>query len=183
MKKIRFVRPQDRLIGALLNREEESQLREKWAQEDDEKINRLGVSFDLNPDHPTFFKELALKLARELYPASKKRGRINKWTELNRAALVVEIERLKEQSLAKSPLKTQCYNLSKIKPWSEFLESQHCDSTTPDPGSILLRMYQDSKTLPITEAVRAVYRFHQERGSLSDWERFVRDVVENPHPG
>lgn len=182
MKKVRFVRPQDRSIGLLLSHEEESQLRKNWAEEDDEKINLLGASLGHNPDDPNFFKDLALTLARQLYPESKKRGRTNKWTELNRGVLVVEVERLKEQSPTKSPLKTVCYTLSKLEPWSAFLESQHCDSTTPDPGAILSRMYQESKTLPMTEVVRTVYRIHRERGSLSDWAKFVRDVIENPHP-
>jgi hypothetical protein len=182
MKKIRFVRPQNRSIGLLSSKEEESQLRKKWAQEDDEKINLLGESFGLNPDDPEFFKDLALTLARHFYPESRKRGRANKWTELNRGVLVVEVERLKEQSPTKSPLKTLCYALSEMRPWSDFLERQRCDSTTPDPGAVLTRMYQDSKTLPMTKALRTVYRVHRERGSLSDWEKFVWDAIENPHP-
>ena len=85
------------------------------------------------------------------------------------------------ERLTSAPLKTICHELSQTEPWVSFIEEKEDELTNPDPGAVIERMYQVSKKLPMSQICKKAFLFHEEQGSLSEWNAFVKDIVNNPH--
>lgn len=130
---------------------------------------------------PSMFYELALALARELYPEAKKRGRKSKWTTLNQGALVVEIERIVEPNDTAHGVAWAANQLAKREPWKSFLEMKDSDDTNPNPAEALRKVYYNFKTDKWAKVMRDAFGWHQQTNTIDAWEMKVADFVKNPN--
>lgn len=154
---------------------------ERQAADDHAKLLLLCEHHGIKPS-PSMYYELALALARELYPEPKKRGRRSKWTDLNRGTLVVEVERIAKPDDPSYGVAWACQQLAKREPWLSFLETAESGCSSPDPAEALRRVYYDSKDARWTNLTRDVFALHQARGTVDEWADLVDDCVRNPHP-
>ncbi|WP_426396281.1 hypothetical protein ACN9M1_17180 [Ralstonia sp. R-29] len=177
---------QIRKPGLLLN---EDQLREfvgEQATEDHAKLLLLCEHFGIQSG-PNMFYQLALTLARQLYPQDKKAGKPQKWTGLNRGALVVEVDRLKHPGDATRGVAWACQQLSKREPWASFVEATDSLDSSPDPAEALRRTYyasikEGTEWDKWVETAKGCFALHEHNGTLAEWDALVADVVNNPFP-
>lgn len=148
------------------------------------KIELLCQHYGI-PDGPAKFYSLALTLARNLYPAKKKVGRKSKWTDLNKGALVVEVERLIDHNDTNDTNKGVSWattQLAEKEPWKSFLETKDSENSSPDPAEALRQVYANFKNDRWAELSRDVFAKHKFDDSFPEWDAIVTDVVRNPHP-
>lgn len=131
--------------------------------EDHEKLLLLCQHYNIKAG-PGRFYQLALALARDFYPAPKKRGRKTKWTVEMKDELVFEIERLVKPDDPSHGVEWACRKLALREPWEAFLVSKECSNFGPDPA----------------EALRQVYFGY--RNVREEWEKMYLDTVRKSHP-
>lgn len=153
----------------------------KYSEEDNDKLLLLCRHYGIQAS-PFMFYELALALAREIYPEPKKRGRKSKWTFLNKGVLVVEVERRMRQDKPGYGVAWACSKLAKIEPWASFLEKKEGVTLNPDPAEALRQIYFDFRGDDWAEISRKKFREYKREGAIAKWEEQVSDLVRNPHP-
>lgn len=90
--KTRFARvdARNQCIGILSDKNHINEQWQKWHREDSERMLALCEEMGI-PVYGGMWYELALKLARELYPEKKKAGRPLKWGDMELAILATEV--------------------------------------------------------------------------------------------
>jgi hypothetical protein len=152
----------------------------KYSEEDSAKLLLLCRHHGIQAS-PFMFYELALALAREIYPEPKKRGRKSKWTWLNMGALVVEVERLVTPNDPAHGVEWACQQLSKRELWASFLEKKE-GTLSPDPAEALRQIYFNFRGDKWANVSRDAFRMYEHEGAIAEWEKQVSDFVRNPHP-
>lgn len=181
-KKVVAFQPLDeRHIGLLMDEAAIHKQCADWANEDHAKLMMLCQHYGIQAS-PIMFYELALALAREIYPEPKKRGRKSKWTALNKGALVVEVERLVRPDDPAHGVEWACKQLSKRKPWASFLEAKEGGTLGPDPAEALRQIYFDFRGDKWAKVARDAFKMYEREGAIAEWEKQVSDFVRNPHP-
>lgn len=175
---------------------EESQIRELLVAElaksgDTEKIAReqfdrsffglvmLAQHYEI-PIRPNVFSDLALALARELFPEPKKTGRRQKWHNLNMGVLVVEIERLVDRDDPAHGINWASKQLAKREVWRAFLDRKDTPETIPDPGEALRKAYFKFKDHKWANIVREAFADYEAKGIVARWDEYVQIVVKKP---
>lgn len=153
----------------------------KYSEEDNDKLLLLCRHYGIQAS-PFMFYELALALAREIYPEPKKRGRKSKWTLRNKGVLVVEVERRVRQDKPEYGVAWACSQLAKIEPWASFLEKKEGVTLNPDPAEALRQIYFDFRGDYWAELSRKKFKEYEREGAIAKWEEQVSDLVRNPHP-
>ncbi len=153
----------------------------KYSEEDSGKLQLLCQHHGIQAS-PIMFYELALALAREIYPEPKKRGRKSKWTALNKGALVVEVERLVRPNDLAHGVEWACKQLSKREPWASFLEAKEGGTLSPDPAEALRQIYFDFRGDKWSTVSRDAFKMYEHEGAIEQWENGVIDFVRKPHP-
>jgi hypothetical protein len=180
-KKISFQREESRRIGVFMDETAIRKQVAEWVSEDHAKLLMLCQHYGIH-DSTVMFYQLALALARELYPEPKKRGRKSKWTMMNKGALVVEVERLVMPDDPAHGVEWACQQIAKCELWKSFIESKDTDHTSPDPAEALRQIYYDFRSDKWAEVSREAFRMYEHEGAIEEWENMVVDVVRNPHP-
>lgn len=180
-KKISFQREESRRIGVFMDETAIRKQVAEWVSEDHAKLLMLCQHYGIH-DSPGMIYQLALALAREIYPEPKKRGRKSKWTALNKGALVAEIERLVKPGDPAHGVEWACNQLAKREPWASFLEIKEGGTLGPDSAEALRRVYYDFRSDKWAEVSRDAFRWHEHENTLAEWEIMVLDSVRNPHP-
>jgi hypothetical protein len=176
-----FPAGESRRLGLLMDKAATQRTVAAWEKEDTEKLLLLCRNYGIQRG-PSMFYELALALARELYPEPKKPGRRSKWTVLNQGALVVEIERLVKPRDTAHGVSWAAGQLANQEPWKSFLETKESDTTSPDPKEALRRVYYAFKEDKWAKVMRKAFKWHDHQGTIADWEKEVADFLRNPHP-
>jgi hypothetical protein len=169
------------LAGALFDDDSLCDRLKKYSEEDRAKLLLLCRHYGIQAS-PIMFYELALALAREIYPEPKKRGRKSKWTALNKGALVVEVERLTRPDDPAHGVEWACKQLSKRELWASFLEAKEGDTLGPDPTEALRQIYFAFRGDKWASVSRDAFRMYENEGAITEWEKQVSDFVRNPHP-
>ena len=180
-KKIAFQDPATRTIGLLADEAYLKKEVEKWVGDDHSKLLMLCRQYEIK-NSPTMFYELALALARKLYPEPKKSGRKSKWTLLNKGALVVEVERLVIPGDPSHGVEWACKQLAKREPWLSFIDAKGEGTLGPDPTEVLRRIYFDFRSDKWAKISRDAFKMYQHEEAIEEWESQVCDFVRNPHP-
>lgn len=175
-----FPASETRRLGLLMDEAAGQEKVAEWVKEDQSKLLLLCQHYGIQTN-PFMFYELALALARKLYPEPKKRGRKSKWTALNQGALVVEIERLTIPNDPARGVNWACTKLAKREPWESFLETKEGD-TTPDPAEALRQVYYDFKDNKWAAVMRDAFKMREHEDTVSEWDEQVTDFVRNPRP-
>lgn len=169
------------LAAALKDDGSLSDITKKHVEEDYNKLLLLCKQYGIKQGESMFF-QLSLALAREIYPEPKKRGRKSKWTDLNKGALVVEVERLVVPNNNSRSVAWACNQLSKREPWKSFIEVKRDDTSSPDPAEALRQIYFDFRGDRWAEVSRKAFRQYEAEDFVQGWEKQVDDFVRNPHP-
>lgn len=180
-KKIAFQREESRRLGLLMDEATMQQCIAEWAREDHANLVMLSKKYKID-EGPQMFYQLALALARELYPEPKRGGRKSKWTMLNKGALVVEVERLVRPDDPSHGVEWACNQLAKREPWASFLEKKESGTLGPDPGEALRQIYFDFRADKFARVSRDAFRMYEHENAIEEWENCVFDFVINPHP-
>ena len=124
------------------------------------------------PPGPEMWMNLALSLARELYPEQKRPGPDEKWTVERRQVLIIEVENLRKASPpSETGVKWACKELSKRQRWAVLLGPD-----SREPAESLRRTYYDSiKDSLLVEEARRQYAALQAAG---EWDAYVAEVLE-----
>lgn len=178
---VSFPSPDSRKLGLLMSEKEQQQQLDAWFEEDLQKLAMLCEHYKI-PTGPEMYFVLSLTLARILFPAPRKRGAKTKWTNLNKAMLVVEIERLIESAEASLSIEAAAQQLAQQDPWISFLDKKESGSVLPDPGEPLRKVYFEFRDDKWAHVARDAYEWHQFNGTLSDWDLLVEDCLRHPHP-
>jgi hypothetical protein len=163
------------LAAALRNDGSLSERAKEYSEEDSAKLQLLCLHYGIQSS-PSMFYELALELAREIYPEAKKSGRKSKWTELIQAALVVEVERLKRPNDPAHGAEWACEQLAKRKPWKSFIEKKESSKSSPDPAEALRKKYYDFRNDKWADVFRGVFKMHELQGLIDEWEKRVESI-------
>lgn len=169
------------LAAALRNDGSLSERAKEYSEEDSAKLQLLCLHYGIQSS-PSMFYELALELAREIYPEAKKNRRKLKWTTLIQAALVVEVERLIRPNDRAYGLTWACKQLAKREPWASFIEEKESRTSSPDPAEALRQKYYDFRYDKWANVFRDVFKMHEREGLIDEWEKRVADWVRNLHP-
>lgn len=180
-KKITFQDPKSRRVGLLCDDEGISRQIKEWVDDDHGKLLMLCKHYGIKEDVGMFY-QLALTLAREIYPEPKKRGRKSKWTILIKGVLVVEVERLMRPDDPAYGVEWACTQLSKREPWASFIEKKESGTLAPDPTEALRQTYYDFRNDPWANISRDAFRMHEHERTITEWDKRVGDSVRNPHP-
>jgi hypothetical protein len=123
------------------------------------------------PPGPEMWMNLALSLARELYPEQKRPGPDEKWTVERRQVLIVEVENLRKAfAPSETGVKWACKELSKRQPWTVLLGPE-----SREPAESLRRTYYDSiKDSSLVEQARQQYAVLQ---GVGDWDVYVAEIL------
>ena len=95
------------------------------------------------PAGPNMWMELALELARKLYPEKALTGPYEKWTPDVKALLVSEIDRIKHKTDKRKGITWACKQLARDPAWKELLKKNSLD-----PTEALRSIYYGAKKLP-----------------------------------
>lgn len=180
-RNIAFQRVESRRAGILMDEAAIQQQVREWVSEDYAKLVMLCQKYGI-AEGPNMFYQLALALARELYPEPKKRGRKSKWTVLNKGVLVVEVERLMRPNDPAHGVEWACEQLGKREPWASFLEAKENGTFGPDPAESLRQIYFDFRGDKWANVCRDAFKMYEYEGAIEQWEDYVIDCVRNPHP-
>lgn len=146
-----------------------------------EKLELLAAHFGIQPG-PSAWYQLSLHLARFLVPGlneAKPKGRPTKWGMVERALLVVEIERRTSQGLTQEQAARA---IAKLEPWQSFVTSWSYGKATtgPDPAEALRQEYKKGKNHFFADVARDAFRLHEYEGTLDKWQDFVISAIESP---
>lgn len=182
--KIRFPEPLSNAPGLLWDGWTNSEVFRKFQiqelQEDIARVNALCAEREI-PEGSKMYLELALQLAREAYPETKKPGRTKVWNDLTLGALVVELDRYIASHKTKPTFGSACNTLANQQPWKSFLsERNELAGTDPDPGQVLRQAYNSFRDNPKANVMRDVYRLHLLEGTTDKWDQFVEKLLRNP---
>jgi hypothetical protein len=130
--------------------------------------NEMGIEVG-----PSMWFELALTLARQLYPSPRKKGRKSKWSPIRLGYLVVELERL---AIDGKSIEWAASVLSKREPWKSFIETKESDITDKDPGEALRKLYFKARNDKWAEVCRKAYKWHEINDDIASWEADVVDL-------
>ncbi len=144
---------------------------EGWRKEDHEKLLLLCDAMGV-VDGPDRFYELSLALARKHYAGFQQAEPTGKWTDLTRAYLVVEIERLMADGQS---AKAAAGVLTARPEWKSF-------SRTGKGGEGLRVQYQDFKNSRLAAVMRDAFRLYEYQDRLSEWHDNLVSALEKPHP-
>lgn len=137
----------------------------------------IKFNIDLGKGESIWY-DLALILARELYPEPKKKGRKTKWTQTKGAVLVVEMERLMgEKEPSKQYIQSVAYELSKQEPWKSFIEAKESGETSADPGEALRKVYFSFKNKWWTHICRDGFQYHVQTQDIEGWDQYVIETM------
>jgi hypothetical protein len=125
---------------------------------------------------PSMWFQLALTLARQLYPEPRKRGRKVKWSPMRLGCLVVELERL---AINGKSIEWAANVLAKREPWKSFIESKESDITDKDPGEALRKLYSNVCDDKWAEVCRKAYKWHEIHNDIASWEAGIANIVDN----
>jgi hypothetical protein len=173
-----------RQVGLLIDEAEIHEQTAKWDEEDYQKLLLLCQHYAIL-EGPRMFYQLALSLARDFvdgFQERKPKGRKPKWTDWNKGMLVVEIERLVKSDEPAHGVAWAAKQLAKREPWKSFIEAKDSGELTPDPAEALRQAYYDFNDARWVIVTRKTFALHQHENTISEWENFVADVVNNPHP-
>lgn len=176
-----FASAESRKLGLLLSTAQSLEQIRAWRNEDDQKLLFLCHHYEISTG-PDMFKELALVLARELYPEEKKRGRKSKWVEAIKAVLVVEIERLVKPHNANFGVEWACKQLAKREPWKSFLEIKESEVSSVDPAEALRKVYFNFRANLWVKTARGAFLYHEQEGDIDGWENLLTDFVRKEYP-
>jgi hypothetical protein len=170
-------RLEPRRLPLLADEDAQLEVVRKWEDEDHQKLlllcNEMGV-----PDGPQRFYLLSLALARKHIIGFQERIPQGKWTLKALGYLVTDIERLTADRRS-NPGHTVAWAadvLSRRKEWAEFLGGKG-----EDRGEALRWQYQNFKGHWWAKVMRDAFVFHEHQGTLSEWERRLREALRNPH--
>jgi|GEM_PF-1096102 len=169
------------LGAALMDDGSLSDITKQHVEEDYTKLLMLCQHYGIQSG-PSMFFQLSLALAREIYPEPKKRGRKSKWTDLNKGALVVEVERLVSPNDNSRGAAWACNQLANREPWKSFVEEKEGGASSPDPAEALRQIYFDFRGDRWAEVSRNAFRQYEAEDYVQGWEKRVDDFVRNPHP-
>lgn len=113
------------------------------AMDDLERLFILRDHYGVAPGGPFVFHELALALARELYPERPPRGRPTKWDRHAQSVLWVEIKRLLDQQ--DYSVRSACDELASRDLWKAFLASDEGADACERRAAALRQVYKKSK--------------------------------------
>jgi hypothetical protein len=149
---------------------------ERQKQRNIEDIDRMFLLCDEMSikDGPFMWFELALTLARQLYPEPLKKGRKAKWSPMRLGCLVVELERL---AINGKPIEWAANVLAKREPWKSFIESKESDVANKDPGEALRKLYFNARDDKWTALCRKAYKWHEINDDIASWEATVSDTL------
>ncbi len=176
-----FASEDSRKLGLLTSPAQALKKIQAWQKEDDQKLLRLCSHYKIATS-PRMFEQLALVLARELYPAKKKSGRKTKWVEAIKGMLVVEIERLVDADNTSHGVEWACKQLSTREPWKSFLEKKESEDSSIDPAEALRKIYFDFKKNKLAAVTRKAFKYHERESTIAEWEKLIVEFVSNPHP-
>lgn len=134
-------------------------------REDWDSLHKLASLYGIK-ESPAMWYELALELARMLYPAPQRAGRKITWTPERRGYLVVEIERKKNANRSAKSVHWACKALAREEPWSAF---------SPD---VLRGMYHESKNSRSARYFRDYFESYKLNGKEDEWEQWAKNTVE-----
>jgi hypothetical protein len=164
------------VLTGLLTPAQVDELVTQWVEDDHNRLLQLCAHFGV-ANGPDQWYQLALTLARELYPAPKKKGR-TKWTITARMALVVEIERLVRPDDPAYGAAWAAKELVKREPWRSFMKR-----SDPDPerqAEALRKAYFDFRYDDWARMARGRFTRHKAQDTIAEWDAFVMDAVKNP---
>lgn len=160
-----------RYLPQLVDKAAQLAVIEGWHREDHEKLlllcDELGIA-----DGPDRFYRLSLALARKFYAGFQQEAPLNKWTDIARGYLVVEIERLMADGL---DAKAAASVLAQRPEWHSF-------SRTGAGGEGLRVQYQDFKDDRWAALVREAFKLHECENTLAEWHADLLEALTNPHP-
>ena len=178
-KKVTFEDPASRRFGLFADSEHVKQQIERWVSEDQEKLVLLTKQYGIQ-DGPMMFYQLALALARQIYPVSKKRGRKEKWNVLRKMVLVVEVERRVRPGDKSHGIQWACKQLAKREPWVSLVEKKEQGTLGPDPAEALRQVYLAFRTDKFANVARDAFEMWKYEDKVEEWESFAEDCVRNP---
>jgi len=114
--------------------------------------------------------ELALSLARDVYPEKKRRGPDQKWSRERRCVLVIEVQRVRVADGSKKSIAWACTQLARRSPWKAFLKG---DSGNP-AESLRHAYYQSIKNKSLVEEAREK---HSAASGARCWDDYVARIV------
>ncbi len=131
------------------------------------------------------YRGLSLALAREFLNGFKEAtpmGRKVKWTNHILGILFVEIERKRiGVGLTGKKNTPEIYKaVASQAPWNSFLETVWGDGITSDPAEAIRKAYFKAKEKEWSNVVWKAYRWHEETGTVDEWEKLVLSEVKVP---
>jgi hypothetical protein len=182
---VRFSREETRksklLAAALWDNGSLQELIVEHSKEDSSKLLMLCQHYGIQASTFMFY-DLALALAREIYPEPETPGRKSKWTALNKGALVVEVERLVKPGDRAHGIKWACNQLAKRELWKAFIEIKESDITEPDSAEVLRQIYFAFRADKWAMVLRDTFKRYEHQSAIAEWDEHVIDFVRNPHP-
>lgn len=140
-------------------------------QPDMEKLLLRSLAYHRYIEHgPTMWMDLALSLARDVYPEKKRRGPDQKWSRERRGVLVMEVQLLRAADSPKKSIAWACTQLARRSVWKAFLRSD--DGNLAE--SLRRAYYQSVKDKSLVEEAREKYSLVSGAGC---WDEFVAQVV------
>src|SRR5215208_494800 len=164
-----------RRVGLLMDEAAIHEQTAKWDEEDYQKLLLLCQHYAI-AESPRMFYQLALSLARDFvdgFQERKPRGRKSKWTDLNKGALVVEIERIAKPDDPAHGVAWAAKQLAKREPWKSFIEAKDSGELSPDPAEALRQAYYNFKDDRRAGLTRKAFEMHQHNNAISEWESIV----------
>lgn len=171
----RLAKPSSRRIGLLMDEAQAHEQREQWVLEDLAQMELLREQYGI-PDDSLKWYMLALELARETYPKPLKRGPKTKWNEFVCGILVVEVERL--ISSERKSLNWVYKTLGNRPRWSQFVIKK--ENTLGSKEYSIEDIYKAHKNRRGTKLMRDAFKFHQQKGTIDQWERQVDQFLAKP---
>jgi hypothetical protein len=136
------------------------------------KLKLLCEYYKIKPNQSQYL-ELALSLAIDFVPGfqeKKKRGAKNKWTKWSGACLVVEIERLINDTEIKSKGVSWAVNqLSKKEPWKSFVNSKGANNKS----NALRQQYYNNRKKEYIDIFRYAFMSFRSDNKLDNWEKLI----------
>jgi hypothetical protein len=114
--------------------------------------------------------QLALKLARELYPEPKRPGQKAKWNGPKIGKLVVEMERIIVPNSKPRGITFAATQLAKKEPWKSFVKGANKAET-------IRIAYTKGRNDPWSDVMRTTFKQDEIRGALAEWDQAVFETV------
>lgn len=161
--------------GLLMTASERADL-EKYGQWGDRfKLGLLAAEYGI-PAGPDQYYELALELARQLYPEPKKRGRKSKWTPTTKTALIADIERRVDPNDLTHGIDWACNQICKKEPWLSFIDEKECLNS--NKAEVLRQAYYQHREGWWGRHGRNLAEEHRQEAE-NEWRKRIICLVEN----